>query len=390
MKYYLYIILQAIKNIFRYRTKSLFYLISITLTSFTLFTIMLVTDSIEYIHKSYLEEAPDIVLQNMSGGKEQLINTELADNLISIPGVEKVTKRYWGYYIFEYNKSIITIIGLDPYENQFSLFLEHLSNSVDKNRFKENTAIVGNSIKHTFEQIGYKEKAYLTNINGKILELTIIDFINDEYRFSDVMFVPIETVRKLLNIPENFCTDIVLNIPNKNEIPIIAAKIKEHYPYLNIITKNDIKTNYKKLFFFEKSFFTLIIIGAIIVLCIINLDRIVGFSGEQREMAILRALGWSISDIIKLKVFESFFLVTFSLLLSFVLSFCYVFISDAPIFKGILLGFSELRIMSKLPHHINTHSILTIFLLILIPYILSTIYPVWKAITKEVANSGVK
>ncbi|MCA1933632.1 MAG: hypothetical protein LDL13_08640, partial [Calditerrivibrio sp.] len=127
MKFFFYIVIQSIKNIFRYRLKSLFYFVSIFIVSFSLFSIFFATDSIEYIYKEQLSEAPDITVQNLMGSKQQPLLENITDQFLEINGVDKVTKRYWGYYIFDYNGVVITMIGIDPYEAQFSDYLEKVT-----------------------------------------------------------------------------------------------------------------------------------------------------------------------------------------------------------------------------------------------------------------------
>lgn len=390
MKFFFYIVIQSIKNIFRYRLKSLFYFVSIFIVSFSLFSIFFATDSIEYIYKEQLSEAPDITVQNLMGGKQQPLLENITDQFLEIDGVDKVTKRYWGYYIFDYNGVVITMIGIDPYEAQFSDYLEKVTSHIDRNSFKDNTAYVGKAVKRMFDSIGYSDAAYLSNVKGEMVKLEIAGVLEDSFKFADTILIHRDTLKSLIGIPDGYCSDIVLKVPNKQEIPIVAAKIKDKYPYLHTITKIDMKKNYSKLFFFEKGFLMINIVFAIVMIVIINIDRIIGIGNEVREIGILRALGWPIAAIVKLKITEAFIISSFAIFISSIMSMVYIFYLDAPILKGILLGFSELRITDRLPMVINISSLIVVFFFVTIPFILSSIFPIWKGSVRDIVETGVK
>lgn len=391
MKFFFYILIQAVKNIGRYKFKSLFYFISLFIISFSIFSIFLATDSIEHIYKKQLLDTPDITVQNLMGGKQQPLSDSIADSFLEITGVEKVTKRYWGYYIFDYNGAVITIIGIDPYEAQFSDYFEKVTSYIDRKSFQNNAAYIGRSVKKMFDSIGYSNKAYLSNIHGEMINLDIVGVLDkDSFKFADTIIIHKDTLKNLIGISDGYCSDIVLKVPNKQEIPIVVSKIKDKYPYLNIITKIDMEKNYSKLFFFEKGFLMINIFVAIIMIIVINIDRMVGIGNEIREIGILRALGWPINAILKLKIVEAFLISTFAFFISFIVSILYIFYLDAPLLKGILLGFSELRIIDKLPIVINISSVITVFLFITIPFILSSIFPIWKGSVQDIVETGVK
>ncbi|MEF3255410.1 MAG: FtsX-like permease family protein [Deferribacterales bacterium] len=333
-----------------------------------------------------LHEMPDLVLQNIVSGRTANFKEGFSDNLLEIQGISHVTERVWGYYLFDYNNTIITVIGIDPYEKQYSTLLDKIYSDKRYDNFKKsNSAILGYGLYEMFKGIGYIEKLYLSDHSGAMVELPILGYLHDtDLKYNDVIFVHKETAKNLLGIPENEFTDLAITIPNKNEIDIIAAKIKEKYKNLNIINKNDILIAYSQYFNLMKGFALIGTIFLILMIVIIVSDRIIGYGYEKKEITILKAVGWSIEQIVSLKLLESFFIATLSYFFAVSLSYIYIFFLDAPILKDHLLGISKLRIYTKIPANMNFSSLFITFLITTVPFVLASIIPAWKVSSKDV------
>ena len=66
-------------------------------------------------------------------------------------------------------------------------------------------------------------------------------------------------------------------------------------------------------------------------------------SSDKKEIGILRAVGWSIKDVIKLKISETFIIAFISFLIGIILAYIFVFFLNAPILSNIFLGFGNLE-----------------------------------------------
>ena len=102
-------------------------------------------------------------------------------------------------------------------------------------------------------------------------------------------------------------------------------------------------------------------------------------SSDKKEIGILRALGWSIKDVIILKVTESFIVALGAFLLGFVLAFIYVFAFDAPVLSNIFFGSSNLSTEIFLSQNIDFSLLALLFLFYILPFMAAVLIPSWRA-----------
>ena len=68
-------------------------------------------------------------------------------------------------------------------------------------------------------------------------------------------------------------------------------------------------------------------------------------SSDKKEIGILKAVGWSIKDIIKLKIIENFIVGFMAFIIGVIIAYIFVFILNAPILKNILLVFQMFKMI---------------------------------------------
>ena len=110
-------------------------------------------------------------------------------------------------------------------------------------------------------------------------------------------------------------------------------------------------------------------------------------SSDKKEIGILKAVGWSIKNIIKLKIAENFIVCFMAFIIGIILSYTFVFILNAPILKDIFIGFSNMKNDFVLTAYINFKDLITLFLLFVIPFLSAILIPVWKIATIDSAKS---
>src|SRR5512135_3715591 len=80
--------------------------------------IVFITGSILFLSYSFKREAllilkgsPELIVQRMSAGRQELIPVGRAKEISAIPGVSGVESRYWGYYYDPLVKANYTILA---------------------------------------------------------------------------------------------------------------------------------------------------------------------------------------------------------------------------------------------------------------------------------------
>ncbi len=377
-----YLLEFAINSLLRQKGRIFFIIVIFSTLIFLLSTLLFISNSLKRELLLTSDSLPEIIIKKEIAGRTILIDEDLTDELVLIEGVSEVIPRVWGYYYSFSINSYLTIVGVEEFE---PLWINSLTKVSEK--INNNSIIVGEGVKRVFEKNFYKDYFnFFTPQNG-VLKLKIGGVFRGETSLfsNDVIIMSKSNAKKVLGIDENRVTDIVLKIPNPLEIAVIASKIREKYPNLRVITKEDLKKSYQNLYNYKGGLFLSFFIISLATLFLIIYEKVNSItSNELREIGILRAIGWRIEDIIKEKIYESLIVSLFSYLLGIILSLYFVFILNAPLFKEIFLGNSLLEDNIKFHYYLDIQTLLLIFLLTVPIYLFASIIPAWRIAIKDI------
>jgi ABC-type antimicrobial peptide transport system permease subunit len=102
------------------------------------------------------------------------------------------------------------------------------------------------------------------------------------------------------------------------------------------------------------------------------------YSSERRHIGLLRALGWSINDVLRLKFMETLLVVLVSYVIGLFISYIYVFVLGAPLLKEIFLGGQNLSNSLFFIPVVDFTVLTSILLLYALPFIAAVLIPVWR------------
>ena len=103
----------AISSLWRRRFKNFSIVVVFTLVISALASILVLTHSLRVEARHLLQDAPDVVVQRLSGGRHDLIPVSLVDSIADLPGVRTVHPRFWGYYYDALTGANYTILGVE-------------------------------------------------------------------------------------------------------------------------------------------------------------------------------------------------------------------------------------------------------------------------------------
>lgn len=372
----------AINSLFRRGSKNIFIYIVLALLITMVLSVFMVSGALKQELDLTVSALPEITVQKIEAGKQRDIDIERADEILNIPGVSNVFPRVWGYYYFDFAGVNFSIIGIDIFDNQYKKSLQTIANRFDDILDNETPAmIVGQSIYQLFQDVGYHEAMYFRKIDGSYIQVKIggVFKYETDLESSDTIVLPIDTAREILSVHDGFVTDITVNIPNPEEIQTIAVKIQKMYPDVRIISKNDILISYQNIFDYKNGIFMVLLSIALFTFFIIIFDKLSGVSSEEKvEVGILKSLGWTINDIIRLKFYESVMISISAYLTGFLFSLIYVFYMNAPMIRNIFSGYSSLKSTFQLSYHFDIKLYVLVFLITVPVFIAATIIPSWK------------
>jgi len=200
----------------------------------------------------------------------------------------------------------------------------------------------------------------------------------------------INLAKEILNIKDEESTDIVLNVPNDLERANVKIELILKHSNTRIIQKEDIKKAYENMFNYKGGIFLVLFIIVLVTFILILFQRYSMInSSDKKEIGILKAVGWSIKDIIKLKITETFIIGFLAFILGTILAFIFVFILNAPILSNIFLGFQNLQNDVSFIPNIEFSTIFMLFLFFMIPFLSAVLIPVWKIAVLD-ANESMK
>jgi len=380
----LYLIEYTINALLRDKFKTIFLTFIMTALIFILSSLFLITNSIKHELNLTLHSLPQIIVQNVKGGRSYDIDTNLTDKLLNIRGVSDAIARVWGYYYFRHAGVNLTLVGIGEFDNEYTKSLQNIANNF---HFEAKPSmIIGKGVNKIMKNSYYNKYFNFIKPNGGILKVNIAGVFDKdiELESNDMIVMSNDTLRKIVNMPEDRATDIVVKVANPKEINTVIAKIKDILPSARVISNNDIKMSYQNIFDYKSGLFLAFFVISIFTFFIIVYDKVSGLSSEQkREIGILKALGWKIDDILKEKFYEGFIISFFSYFVGEALAFAYVYIFQAPLLKNIFIGYSDLKPEFHLPFFVDTQTLFLIFFLSVPIYIGATIIPSWRVATLD-------
>lgn len=383
LKINLHLIEYAINSLLRSKTKSIFITTIFTLLVFLLTSIFFISNSIKYELNSTVDSLPQIIVQNIKGGKSYDIKTNIVDDIINIPGVSDAIPRVWGYYFFENAGVNFSLVGINSYETQYKNSFNELIENYD---LEEDSMIVGSGVKKLLEQNYYKNYFNFIKPDGDFKKLDIGGTFNGDTQLesNDLIIMSIENAREIFDMSKSKATDISVKVDNPMEIPMISSKIKSMYPNTRVITNSDLKVSYQNIFDYKSGIFLALFAICLFTFFIIIYDKSSGLSSEEKkEIGILKAIGWTVDDVLKEKFVEGAIVSIFAYLLGVIFAFIFVYILQAPILRNIFEGYSILRTTFELPFVLDLQTLSLVFFLSVPVYIAATIIPSWRTATLD-------
>ena len=377
----------------KHKSKHIAIFIISILIVFLISSVLFISNSLKKEAFSTLENQSDFVIQKINSGK--ILDTPISwvEDFSSINGIKNTQQRVYGQYYFMPENIYFTIVGIDLFEENTNKNLKELSKTLNISDFlKNDSMIIGNGIKKIFDKYHYFDSYDFKLSNNKLTTVKIFKDLPQEANLvaNDLIIMDINLAKIILNINEEDSTDIVLNVPNNLERQNIKEQLILKHSNIRILQKESLKKEYENMFNYKGGIFLVLFIVVIFTFILILYQRYSMISSnDKKEIGILKAVGWSIKDIIKLKIIENFIVGFMAFIIGIIISYIFVFILNAPILKNIFIGFSNVQNDFILNANIEFSTLITLFLFFIIPFLSAVLIPVWKIAVID-ANESMK
>ena len=377
----------------KHKSKHIAIFIISILIVFLISSVLFVSNSLKKEVFSTLDNQSDFIIQKTNNGK--IFDTPISwvEDFSSINGVRNVQQRVYGHYYFMPENVYFTIVGVDLFEENTNKNIKELLSVLNISNFLQNDSmIIGNGIKKIFDKYHYFDSYDFKLLDKQSLNVKIFKDLPQEANLvaNDLIIMDINLAKKILNIDEENSTDIVLNVPNDLEKQNIKEQLILKHSNIRILQKESLKKEYENMFNYKGGIFLVLFIVVIFTFILILYQRYSMISSsDKKEIGILKAVGWSIKDIIKLKIIENFIVGFMAFIIGVIIAYIFVFILNAPILKNIFIGFSNVQNDFILNANIEFTTIVTLFLFFIIPFLSAVLIPVWKIAVID-ANESMK
>lgn len=351
--------------------------------------IVFISSSVLYISNSLkkeiflsLENQSDFIIQKINSGKTQYTPISWIEDFKEINGVENIQQRVYGQYFFSPENNYFTIVGIDLFEESTNKNIKELLNALNIYEFLESDSmIIGNGVKKILDKYHYFDSYDFKLFNNNLKNIKIFKDLPQSANLvaNDLIIMDIHLAKEILNIDEDKATDIILNVPNDLERANVKNQLILKHSNTRILQKENLKKEYENMFNYKGGIFLILFIVVILTFILILYQRYSMISlSDKKEIGILKAVGWNIRDIIKLKITENFIVAFMAFIIGTIFSYIYVFIFNAPILKNIFIGSANIKNDFIFNPNIQIDSLITLFLFFMIPFLSAVLIPVWK------------
>jgi len=349
---------------------------------FLLSSVLFISSSLQHTLLNTVESQSDFTVSRVQAGNAVNTPLEWVDKVLEINGISKVAPRVYGRYFFAPREESFLVLGVDFFDEQSSKELRSLVKGLDLKSFlSTDSMLVGEGVKTFLTEHYYKEYFSFKTPDGKFKKVKVHQTLPSQSNLiaNDMIIMPIELAREIFGLGEDEVTDITFNVPNDAEWDNIIGKLHLLFYDVRVVEKREVRKAYENLYNYKGGLFLILYLVTMVTFMLILYQRYsMVYSTERKEIGILRAVGWSIKDILKLKFYETAVVVLVSFVLGVVLAYLYVFIWDAPLLSQIFLG------GANLPNHVEFVPVLefgllgSIFLFYAIPFLAAVLIPAWK------------
>jgi ABC-type lipoprotein release transport system permease subunit len=370
----------AITGIFRRRWKSLVVVLTYTGIVFLLGSILFLTDALKHEVLTMLEGSPDLIVQKIHGGRHDLIPVNYAEGISSIRGIQGVSPRFWGYYYDPPTDANYTFLGASSAPS-----VESMTEDSFVEELVDGGCVIGQGI-YDARFVDIDEMIPVLRSDGELFVLRVKGIFKTESSLmtNDLVVMGVPDVKKIFGIPDGLATDLAVTVRNQREVDTVGLKIFEKYPDTRTISKTQLLRTYEAVFDWRGGLLAVILLAAAIAFCILAWDKATGLSEEEkREIGLLKASGWLISDVLELKMLEGAVISFISFLTGITAAYIHVFLAGGSIFLPVLKGWSTMFPEFTLIPRVDLYMVAVLMFLTIAPYIAVTILPSWKAAATE-------
>ncbi len=404
MKRFKNLLSYALNCIQRYKVRTLVVLICLGISASVFSSVAFMKDGLTAEGELSLKYSPDITVQGISAGRQTPVETSYVGYVQEAAGVKAVVQRIWGYG--NIGNTLLVIVGVDQqitvlnryaninYSNAYPIesgtFLDPQSN---------NTIVIGKAVADLLGANVGSVLTILTESNQARQYLVAGIFSSESGIYSaDMILMNINEARVFFNLPEDKVTDLLVYVSDvdpttKTSLVNLVAREISDLPNCRVVTKDVLVKAQETTYGDRSGFFSVVWYVILISVAIIAFNQTVVVGHESKfEVGLLKALGFSTSDVIQVRLIESLILGTLAGAVGLTVGILYDSVLGAPVLREFMLGWATLYPGFPVPIFISSQTVLFTFAITIVPLLFATVIPSWlnATVDPDIAMRGAR
>ena len=388
----------ALNCIQRYKIRTIVVLVCLVIAATLFSSVLFLKDGLVREGQISLKYAPDLTVQGIENGRQSYVETRFMPLIQTTLGVKTVVERIWGYG--NVGNTLIVIVGVDlenPIINLDAAYPIESGSFLDSNT--NSTVVIGKGVAVL---IGAKVGNTLNIITESNIarQYTILGIFNSESGIinADTIIMNKEDARSFFNVPEDRATDLLVYTEEVNptfyegQVNFIARETSR-LPNVRVLTKDVLASAQETTYGLRSGFFSIVWYLVLISVAIVAFNQTVVVGHESKfEIGLLKALGFSTSDIIQIRLIEGTILGFLAGSIGLLLGIFYNAVLNAPIIREFMLGWATLYPGFPVPFSISTQTILLTYAITVVPILFATVIPSWlnATVDPDIAMRGAR
>lgn len=370
----------ALGALLRRRGRSIAVALALATTTALFASTFFLAESLRATSTALAEHAPAIVVARTVAGRPAPLDTSARDAVAGILGVRGVRPRVWGYLYLSALEGNVTVMALGEGEAaELALASETITLGAGE-------AAVGPGVARALglrdgDRIAFAAPGAGPEAGGVVV-LRAARVLGPEAALlaNDVVLAREADARAILELPPEVCTDLAIDVFPPEETEVVAAEIVRRVPGARVTTRETAARALELTFDARAGLLGAVLFPVLFAFLLLAWERLSGLSAEERhEIGVMKAVGWSTSDVLTLRVLESGLVALVGAALGVVAAYVHVFVLGAPGLADAMLGWSNLRPELALAPALGIETLLGIVAAVVVPFALVAAIPAWRA-----------
>jgi lipoprotein-releasing system permease protein len=374
----------AVGSLWRRRSRAIALGIGLSLTVTLVAAVLFLTEALRGEAERSQVALPDVVVQRLVAGRPTAVKKSDAKALEDIDSVASVRPRVWGYVFLPVLQGNVTVVGVADAD---APALDQVKGALEKGRDLRHGAhemVAGAPLAQALG-LGIGDSLRLPSPKPSP-PLTLVGTFGSavDLYAADVVLCDEDDARAILGLAPDEATDLAIVVRNPQEARVVAGTVLDRMPGARVVEKSVLARVYTLAYGRRAGLIFAACIPALIALVVLALDRASGLSAaEKREIAILKAVGFSIRDVLWTKMLESLVVASLAAAVGLLVAYAWVFWLGAPGLRGALVGWSVLYPQTKLTPMVDFAQLLGIAAATVGPFVGLSVVPAWRAAILE-------